>query len=326
MDLLGLFIILGKLYTKNYIIMKFEIIVNDAFENISLERDLHPTKNKAVLGIINDFENGEWRYEKFQKFIWDNIKETALSYRERKALLRDGEGSITTESAKNLRLVEGDKAFGKGSEIAEIILYGIMKRHYNALPIIPKIYYKQNRNDEAKGADSVHIVIESEDKFSLWFGESKFYNSIENARLDKIVASVKDSISLEKIKKENSIITNLSDINDFEEITSELRDKIKSSLSQDNSIDKIKPILNIPILLLYECEQTKECKSLTDKYKRNVINYHKERATEYFKKQIKECGDVHLYEEINFHIILFPVGKKEKIVNKFIQIAKIYRD
>lgn len=70
--------------------------------------------------------------------------------------------------------------------------------------------------------------IESKDTFSLWFGESKFYNSIENARLDKIVASVKDSISLEKIKKENSIITNLSDINDFDEISDELKSKIKS--------------------------------------------------------------------------------------------------
>lgn len=66
-----------------------------------------------------------------------------------------------------------------------------MKDHYSALPIVPKIFYKQNKKDEAKGSDSVHIVIESRDSFSLWFGESKFYNSIENARLDKIISSVK---------------------------------------------------------------------------------------------------------------------------------------
>jgi len=306
--------------------MKFEIIINEIFDDIKLDDTLNPTDNKSVLGIINDFENGEWRFDKFQKFVWNNIKETALSLSERQALLSDGEGSILTESAKKLRLIESVDAIGRGSEIAEIVLYGIMKNHYSALPIVPKIFYKQNQKDEAKGSDSVHIVIESEDSFSLWFGESKFYNSIENARLDTIVASVKDSISLEKIKKENSIITNLSDINDFEEISDDLRTKIKASLSQDESIDKIKPILNIPILLLYECEQTKLETSLTAKYKQGIIDYHKDRATQYFKKQIQKCSDVHLYEKVKFHIILFPVADKEKIVDKFIQIAKAYRD
>lgn len=305
--------------------MKFEIILNKIFNDVNLDDTLNPTDNKSVLGIINDFENGEWRYERFQNFVWDNIKETALSHSERKALLENGEGSVLSESAKKLRLIESVDAIGRGSEIAEIVLYGIMKNHYSALPIVPKIFYKQNLKDEAKGSDSVHIVIESEDTFSLWFGESKFYNSIENARLDTIVASVKDSISLEKIKKENSIITNLSDINDFE-ISDELRIKIKASLSQDESIDRIKPILNIPILLLYECEQTKSCTSLTTEYKNKIIEYHKDRATQYFKKQINKCTDVHLYEKINFHIILFPVADKNKIVDKFIQIAKAYRD
>ncbi|OPB92600.1 HamA C-terminal domain-containing protein [Elizabethkingia occulta] len=306
--------------------MNFNVIINDTFTNLCTDTTVTSTENKKVLSFINDFENRSWRFEKFQNFIWDNIKETALSHNERQALIDKGEGTILSECAKNLRLVEGEKAFGRGSEIAEIVLYGIMKNHYSALPIVPKIFYKQNKKDEAKGADSVHIVIESEENFSLWFGESKFYNSIENARLDTIVDSVNDSISLDKIKKENSIITNLSDINDFAGITPELRAKIKASLSQDESIDKIKPILNIPILLLYQCEQTKNSTELTDDYKQGIINYHKERATEYFKKQIAKCSGVHLYNKINFHIILFPIADKEKIVNKFIQIAKVYRD
>lgn len=306
--------------------MKFEVIVNDFFENLKQDMTITQTSNKRVIGILNDYEDGKWRYDKFQKFIWDNIKETALSHSERKALLIDGEGSILTESAKKLRLVEAVDAIGRGSEIAEIVLYGIMKHHYKALPIVPKIFYKQNKKDEAKGSDSVHIIVESEDSFSLWFGESKFYNSIENARLDVIVDSVKDSLSLDKIKKENSIITNLSDINDFEEISDTLRESIKKSLSQEVSIDKIKPLLNIPILLLYECEDTKNETIYSDEYKQKMIDYHKERATEYFKKQINKCSDVHLYDEIKFHIVLFPIADKNSIVDKFIQIAQVYRN
>jgi hypothetical protein len=303
--------------------MKFEIIVNDIFDNLKHDTSLTPTQNKKVLGLINDFENASWRFDKFQNFIWDNIKETALSQIERKALIDKGEGSVLSESAKNLRLIE--TTYGRGSEIGEIVLYGIMKNYYKALPIVPKIFYKQNKKDEAKGADSIHIVVESDDSFSLWFGESKFYNSIENARLDEIVKSVGDSISLDKLKKENSIITNLSDINEFEEISNDLKNRIKSSLAQDESIDKIKPILNIPILLLYECEETKKQNSLTDEYKKNIIEIHKDRATAYYRKQIEKCKNIHLYEKINFHIILFPVADKEKIVNTFILKAKAHR-
>ncbi len=303
--------------------MKFEVIVNDVFENLKLDTTLTPATNKRVLGLLNDFENGSWRFDKFQNFIWDNIKETALSHSERKALIDKGEGSVLSESAKNLRLIETTN--GRGSEIGEIVLYGIMKNYYSALPIVPKIFYKQNKKDEAKGSDSIHIVVESDDTFSLWFGESKFYNSIENARLDEIVKSVNDSISLDKLKKENSIITNLSDINNFDEISTDLRSKIKASLAQDESIDKIKPILNVPILLLYECEKTKNESVLTNEYRNKIIEIQKDRATAYFKKQIQQCKNVHLYEKIKFHIILFPVADKEKIVDTFMLKAKAHR-
>ena len=306
--------------------MNFQILIDDVFSVLTKDTSLNPIHNKKVLSIVNDFQDGHWHSDRFQRFIWNNIKETALSYKERKSLIAEGEDSTLTEAAKNLRLSESDGDIGKGSEIAEIVLYGIMKSHYKALPIVPKIFYKQNANDNAKGADSVHIVVENDKEFSLWFGESKFYNSIENARLKEIIDSVKESLSLKKLQKENSIITNLSDINEFEEISTELRTKIIKSLSQNQSIDKIKPILNIPILLLHECKLTKSESHLTTKYINEIKEFHAERATAYFKKQIVECSDVDLYSEIKFHIILFPVPEKKPIVDKFIAKAKVYRD
>lgn len=303
--------------------MDFKILIDDVFSVLTTDHNLTPVQNKKVLGIINDFEDGKWNYERFQKFIWNNIKETALSYKERKSLIAEGEDSILTEAAKNLRLTESDN-FGKGSEIAEIVLYGIMKKHYKALPIVPKIFYKQNSQDNAKGADSVHIVIENETNFSLWFGESKFYNSIENARLSNIIDSVKESLTLLKLKKENAIITS-SDLNEFNEISETLRNKIIQALSQNQSIDTIKPILNIPILLLYECEITKGETHLTTNYLKAIKEFQTERATAYFRKQIEELSHIDLYSEIKFHIILFPVPEKKPIVDKFIIKATSYR-
>ncbi len=158
--------------------LTFEVLIDESFDKISIDKSLSPTSNKRVLSLINDFEDGAWRYQKFQEFVWNNIKETALSLRERENLI-DNEYTSLIAAAKNLRLTDTIDDDTQGSELAEIVLYGIMKHHYQALSVVPKIFYKQNSQDFAKGSDSIHIVLEGKDKFSIWFGEAKFYNSIE---------------------------------------------------------------------------------------------------------------------------------------------------
>ena len=209
--------------------MDFDIIINDTFTNLKSDPTITPDQNKSVLSLINGFEDTEWRYNHFQNFIWDNIAETSLSHKERESLVNNHH-SLLTYAAQNLRLSDKTGDISKGSEIAEIVLYAIMKHYYKALPVVPKIFYKQNAQDNAKGADSVHIVIEDNNDFSIWFGEAKFYNSIEDARISEILTSIENSLLTEKLKKENSIITNVSDIDLL--ITDEkLRNAIKATLS-----------------------------------------------------------------------------------------------
>lgn len=303
----------------------FEILIDESFANTNTDTTLTPVGNKRVLSMINDFEEGKWRFQEFQNFIWDNIAETSLSLKERESLV-DKNHSLLTSAAQNLRLTDKDGDISKGSELAEIILYGIMKHHYKALPVVPKIFYKQNPQDNAKGADSVHIVIENNGTdFSIWFGEAKFYNSIEDARLAVIVDSVENSLQKHKIKKENSIITNVSDLNHL--IKDEtLRNKILKALDLKESTDNLKPKLHIPILLLHECEITKTQTVLTADYKTEIIKYHKQRSESYFKKQIKKLGGLHMYSEIYFHVILLPVPNKKEIVDKFVSVADFYKN
>ena len=300
----------------------FNVLIDENFSVFNTNTTLTPTNNKKVLSLINDFEGGDWRYEKFQNFIWDNIVETALSAKEREKLIEQPFSSLK-EAARNLRLINRpDK--GEGSEIAEILLYGIMKHHYGALPVVPKIFHKQNPNDNAKGVDSVHIVIENND-FSIWFGEAKFYSDIKDASLNKIIKSIENLLRENSLKKENAIITNLPDIDVVIE-EEELRKRIKSLLSNGTSIDKLKPKLHIPILLLYECAITKKYNDLTQEYKREVEKYHKDRAQSYFSKQISKIGSIWKYSEINFHLIIFPVPNKNKIVDNFKSNAEHYRN
>ncbi|EHY8549373.1 TPA: DUF1837 domain-containing protein [Vibrio parahaemolyticus] len=302
--------------------MEFNVLVDSSFSSVCTQ-SISPQGNKHVLSIANDFEEGSWRHKNFHMFIWDNIAETSLSSQEREALINKS-SSLLTASAANLRLTDKETDIGKGSELAEIFLYGIMKHHYGALPVVPKIFYKQNAQDNAKGADSVHLVVHDDD-FSLWFGEAKFYKSIENARLGSIVTSVKNSLKPDKLKKENSIVTNVSDIDHL--ITSpELRQQIKDALSSKVSLDSIKPKIHIPIFILHECEVTQGTTMWSEEYQTQVTEYHLDRANAYFEKQISEMSDVHLYDQITFHIILFPVPNKAQIVDKFVQKVEFLKE
>lgn len=299
----------------------FKVIINCPFKDITLDKTLAPTDKKNCVCMVNDFEDGKWRLDVFMEYIWDNIAETALSAEERKAL-GSRHSTILTKAAKNLRITEKDNS---GGEIAEILLYAIMKNFYGALPVVPKIYYKQNVNDFAKGADSVHVVVENDGSISYWLGEAKFYNSLENARLDKIVESVHDTLSTNKIKKENSIVVGLKDLDNID-LKEETVSSIKDMLGSDTSIDKIKPHLHIPILLLHECEITGGATLISEDYINQIKAKYTDLATAYFSKQIAKCSDdIYLYSEVTFHLILIPVPSKTLVVNKFVERANIYR-
>lgn len=304
--------------------MDFEVLVNGSLLDVFPEEGFLSGQNKKILSLINDYEDKKWRFSKFQQFIWNNIAETSLSHRERE-ILKGQPHSTLISAAKNLRLTDKDDDISKGSELAEIVLYGIMKYYYNALPVVPKIFYKQNSQDNAKGADSVHIVIESGNNFSLWFGEAKFYNSIEDTRLAKIIESVGNSLNTEKLKKENSIITNVSDI-DLLEISEDLKKNIRKALSNKESIDTLKSKINIPILLLHECQITASAHSTNSEYKEKIVTYHQERAKSYFEKQIKSLSkSIAYYEKVRFHVIIFPVPNKSIIVDEFVESVGFYK-
>ena len=301
--------------------LAFEILLDDMLARITSVSQLTCLINKRVLSLINDFEDAEWRYPKFQSYLWNNIAQTALSQKERSALADQSHSSLIA-AAQNLRLTDNDE-IGQGSEIAEVFLYGLMRHHFGALPVVPKIFYKQNVQDNAKGADSVHIVVNGDD-FTLWFGEAKFYNSIADVRLDSVVTSVMNSLSTDKLKKENAIITSVSDLDGLP-IAADLLDRIKAALDNRESIDNLKSKIHIPILLLHECSITSDTTELSDAYKAEVIAFHKDRANAYFLKQIAKSGAVHKYKDINFHIILFPVPNKKKIVDTFVKAVSFYK-
>ena len=269
----------------------------------------------------------------FQNFIYNNIAETALKAEERMKIVDDSY-SCLVESAKHLRLIDRDgvdeevkkRDKGRGSEIAEIVLYGIMKHHFNAIPAIPKIYYKQNDNMNAFGDDSVHIVLTKDSDFQIWLGEAKFYNDLEDKRFNEPLSSIAQMLNSAIIRIELGILTGLNELDVVLRDIPEMLKKVKNILKNFTSIDEIKKRLHVPILLLHECEITNGATTLNKEYKDKIVTYHYDRATSYFKKQIIKFKGYVDYDKINFHLILFPVPNKSEIVEWFISRAKTLRE
>ena len=276
--------------------------------------------NHAMLSLVNDFESNQWRNNKFKNFIINNLKEIALSKKERDALIGK-EGDILERAISKMHI---DK---KGGEIGEIFLYGIMKHYYDALPIVPKIFYKQNSNDNAKGADSVHITLE-EDAYHIWLGESKIYDDITGA-INAVVSSVYELLATDKLKKEKSLITSCKDIedylNDFDDSKKSLMVELKKILNDRISLDEMKKILHIPISIIYECEKTKQQLVFSEDYKKSIIEFHKDKCNKLSQKIIDKFKDIPLIEYIKFHIIIFPIPNKKELVAQINRIFEVHR-
>jgi hypothetical protein len=319
---------------------KFNLLYDDALKSFCPEIDFDIIDGREVLSIANEFSDNKWQYQKFQNFIFNNIAQTALSKRERDNLIDNSYGSLI-ESAKKLRLtdkkvkkkkVATDTPETEGSELAEIILYGIMNHHYKALPVVPKIFNKQNSSDNAKGADSVHIVLDNNDDFTIWYGEAKFYSSIADLRLYEIVNSVLNIFSDSAFNTENRILSNSNDLKEFLVNKGDLYNKIIEILDADSPIDYIKAKLNIPILLLHVCDITANQKENTEEYIEKILNFQRERAISFYQKLYNKATKnsnktkpIINFDKIKFHFIFFPVPDKASIISSFLSEVEHFK-
>ena len=54
--------------------MPFRVIVDCPFKSVCrIDNPSHIDK-EWVLSIVNDYEDGKWRHDIFEQFIWDNLK------------------------------------------------------------------------------------------------------------------------------------------------------------------------------------------------------------------------------------------------------------
>ena len=162
----------------------------------------------------------------------------------------------------------------------------------------------------------------SEIPFNLFYGGSWFYPYHQNVMFTLLLGLLA-ICQIDKIKKENSIITSIKDL-EYVITDPIVRKNVQTVLRRDTPIDEIRKRLHIPILLLHECEKTNSATELTDEYLEEIKNYHLNRAIRFFTSQNNRQSKekIYGYEKIQFHLILFPVPRKDEIVNWFVERAK----
>lgn len=341
-------------------IFPFEIIIDNYFLDIchdAIDSLLKHSSNKKVLSLLNDFEDEQWRADYFNKILWNNISEATMTYKERESSQGNPYSSLRKSVSKLRSIVRNNnnQTSGTESEIAEILLHIILKKHFHALSIEPKLLRKQNREVPIHSADTVHITINcDQEDFCLWLGEAKFLNSITSTDFNKNVAkSVLDNLKKIVIKDESRQIcinkTELSDALDYESkklieqlpINPErdnliskietkfqkIKEKILSILDESTSIDYIKPRLNIPILILYECQITEEELRMSEEYRDKIIENQIHHIKRYFNLQIEEMIEAKIvnYSAVTFHLIIFPIPQKETVINLYDQTMKAFQ-
>lgn len=304
-------------------------VIEGGIEVEALHEEDLGAQNEHLCGIANDFENGAWRYDKLVRFLMDNLVDTALSAEEKEALTTNAYTMMqrAISRLKSLRN-KSDGKYNSGGEIGEIMLYGIMSRYYHALPVVPKIFNKQNNNVPAYGADSVHILVEKDKNgkecdFSVWLGESKFYKNVDEA-IEDAISSLDQHIEKDALKKENSIIIGGGNIKNY--VRNEtLQKSITDFLDLDiNSTDEYVKKLHIPILIMYECKITRESKKYSNEYIENVRCKMRSHAEKYFAKQKSRLeAAFDKYDCVNFHLILFPFPEKEKILSEIDKVLQV---
>ncbi len=79
-------------------------------------------------------------------------------------------------------------------------------------------------------------------------------------------------------------------------------------------------------MVIHECDITKNEKHYNEEYMDRMREMYSDQINSYFIKQYNKLGGLNLYNLIKFHLILFPVPEKKKIVDRFIKQVKFYKE
>jgi hypothetical protein len=265
-------------------------------------------KSPTLTALCAGYEQTRWRAEELVSDLFDRHLTTfALSF-------TDWNGINSETAAHALRkaaqaIYDTDKYRRRG-EFGELILHATVRDFFGAQPAVSKLHFKDSANDTVKGFDSVHLV-ENGGRAELWLGEVKYYSSLTRAIFDS-AAELNDHLGSGFLRKEFVAITNKLD--DNWPYSSEVR----GLLNRARTLDEILPRLVVPVLLTYDSRAVSTNNETSDEY----LAALEQEAQDGWEKFAAEVGTS---VPVALHLILVPLGNKERLTNLFHQKLQVWR-
>lgn len=252
----------------------------------------------SLLGLCAGYENEHWRSEQFAQYILKHIPQFSLPIEKWDDFHTATGLEMITAAAKTVYTTTNYQNRG---EIGEILLYAILRRYFDTLPIVSKFFFKSASNDTVKGFDGIHFSISGEE-IALWLGEVKFYRSYTKAVGD-VIAELNDHLQTDFLREEFMWTSNkLSQFHPEYE-------KIQKLIDSSNSLDAVIASLNIAVLITYESKTISNYKKVSDDYLKDLVS-EINKNYEHFCQNSPSVP-------VNIHVILVPLGTKAKFVESF---------
>lgn len=254
-------------------------------------------ENPPLYVVCPGYEMKVWRGEDLASDVFKrHLTSFALRFSEFQSINGDTAGAAISRAAK--KVYASDKYKSRG-EFGELILHGVLRDFFGAIPAVSKIYYKDSDNDTVKGFDSVHIV-ESGDEIEIWLGESKFYQDLGKAIRD-VTAEITDHLDRDFLRRE------------FVAITSKLDDawphsaRLTAMLDEGLSLDRIATSLVMPVFLTYDSDAVSDWDAVCRGYVEQVAE-----EAESARRTLR--GRLSMPLPVRVRFILLPLKSKSDFV------------
>jgi len=289
------------------------------------------------------FDIGEFRYDSLVETLQDVVVDFAYGFHtgilennyNRRILKESAKSIYKISSFSEVRKIyiddndeiddEIDNKYLRRGEFGELILHLLLRDFKNSLPLLSKIYFKDSDGHTVHGFDSVHVApdIHDSSKMSLWFGESKLYNSGKNG-VKALTKDIEEHFNKDYLIREFALISKkkesyislekFKDLNKKEEYEMFLKNKDEwyDLLDDKNKLQDVLSSVTIPMLCTYSSE---------------VFNKFNDEDNDDFKDELEKEIEVlkqHFYDnltipipvDLNIVLILFPVPSKKELVKR----------
>ncbi len=325
-------------------------------ENIIKERIFNADLRTYFVG----FDLRAFRYDLLADYLLDALVDFSFGYH--KGINKKYDRRLLREAAKSIYKISnnsGEKIFEeakkkyvnenseyeddikdsylKKGEFGELILHLILRDFIKTVPLISKIYLKDNDGITIHGFDAIHIgsCINEPSKKSLYLGESKLYKNGKDG-VKALVDDIKEHFIKNFLDREFVLIgkksNNFIKIEDYQDKNT--RDEYKQFLQEKDywfsELDKLQTgkrkmeclfnSITIPLLCTYTSKVFNDnTDEDTDKFKKeyemeiqNLKDTFDLKSRE-LKEKYQKPGEP-ISTDLNVILMLFPVPSKKELV------------